>query len=423
MKSLVIFFGLMLVIPALDSVSYGLSITDENQQCTTIIAMEDVTEDNSIIIAKNRDLSDNDCQYFYFQPGEKHSENMVKCQYISIPQVNETYSWVGAKTYNKWGVGMGINEFNVSIFDNDADTREKLEGKKGLHDNDLCRLVLERAKSAEEGVAVLTSLVEKYGQAATGEMYTIADPGEVWLVETTNKHWVAKKIEEGIEVRANQYQITDDWDIAGGDVVEFAVKNGWANKKDFNFAEAYAEEWPSKYSQTRYERANELLKEKEDIDLWDIVDVLQDHYEGTELYYYPPHQSNERTICINRTVGVMLVKYTDNRTEVLFSFSSPCSVPLFIPFYNGNLSLPESFEVGNDSYDENSAWWRYERLQRAVDEDYKHKMWISHVLEVTSREWYSEFTEIEPGEESASFTYSKGLDALTLLDNLYCTIK
>jgi len=417
MKSLAIFLGLMLVVPAFGSIDYGLPIMDEG--CTTIIAMEDVTKDNSIIIAKNRDLSDDDCQYFHSQPREKHSEDMVKCQYMSIPQVDETYSWVGAKTYDKWGIGMGINEFNVSIFDNDADTREKLEGEKGLHDNDLCRLVLERSKSAEEGVAVLTSLVERYGQAATGEIYTIADPEEVWLVETTNKHWVAKRIEEGIEVRANQYQITDDWDMASEDIIEFALENGWCYGDSFNFAEAYSEEWPSRYSQTRYERANELLKGKEDIELWDIIDVLQDHYEGTELYHYPPHQSNERTICVDRTAGVMLVKYLDNRTEVLFSFSSPCSVPLFIPFYNGHLNLPESFEV----CDEDSAWWRYERLQRAVDEDYKHRIWVSHVLEVTSREWYSEFTEIEPGEESASFTYSKALEGLTLLDNLYYKVK
>jgi dipeptidase len=415
MKLSVIFVGFVLVMPVLSSVSCELSIIIEDQQCTTIIAMGDVTKDGSTVIAKNRDLSENSCQHFHVQPREKPNKPMVKCQYIFIPQVNETYSWVGAKTYNKWGIGMGINEFNVSILDNDADTREELEGKRGLHDNDLCRLVLERSRSAEEGVSVLTSLVEEYGQAASGEMYTIADPDEVWIVETTNRHWAAKKIEKGIEVRANQYQITDDWDMASEDVVEFAVKNGWANEKDFSFAEAYTEEWPSRYSQIRYERANELLRGN--VEIWDVIDVLQDRYEKTELCL-----SEERPICVNRTAGVMAVKYLDNRTEVLFSFSSPCSTPLFIPFYNGYLSLPDSFEVGNDSYNEDSAWWHYERLQRSIDEDCKNRTWVSNILEITSKKWYSEFTKIAPGEEAMNFTYSKASDALILLDNLYHAI-
>ena len=398
-------------------------LQEHDDACTTIIAMPDVTADGSTIIAKNRDLSDNDCQYFYMQPGEEHDDMTVHCQYISIPQIEETYAWVGFKSYNKWGIGMGINEFDVSIVDNDASTRERLEGDDGLHDNDLCRLVLERAKSAEEGVEVLTSLVEKYGQARTGEIYTIADHEDVWIVETTNKHWVAELIDGGIEVRANQYQIMDKWDISSEDLVEFA--SNWY-EEDFSFAEAYTDEWPSRYSQTRYERPNFLLNERNDITIWNIVDVLQDHYEGTELYQYPPHESDERTICVDRTVGVMIVKYTNNpldKTQVLFTFSSPCATPLFIPFYNGYLSLPESFEMGGGDYGEESAWWQYERLQRAIDGDYRNRTFISNSLETTSKSWYSEFLDTIPGEASIKFTYSKASNSLMLINNLYALIE
>ena len=122
--------------------------------CTTVLAAGNATVDGSIIIAKNRDLSEYEVQWLYRAPSIRHAPGAtVNLQYIEIPQAETTYGWVGSKSYDKkWGVGMGINEWGVVVADNDAPTREPLEGESGLHDNDICRLGRVRARTGYQGV-------------------------------------------------------------------------------------------------------------------------------------------------------------------------------------------------------------------------------------------------------------------------------
>lgn len=215
------------------------------------------------------------------QAAHQAQDTLYKAAYIDIPQAGYTYKFVGSRSAGRWGYGMGINEHQVFVADNDAPTRDKLAYKEGLHDNDYVRLILERAKTAREGVEVLTSITEKYGQAWNCIIFEIADPNELWVVEVTGYRWVAKKIENGVAARSNQLQIEDDYDMAADDLVSFAIEQGWVPEgtEKINFRKVYGtyDLYPSSNdnlaerpaveklfnTQMRYDRAMELLKAQE----------------------------------------------------------------------------------------------------------------------------------------------------------------
>ena len=351
--------------------------------CTTVLAAGNATVDGSIIVAKNRDLSEYEVQWLYRAPSMHHAPGAtVSLQYIEIPQVETTWGWVGSKSYDKkWGVGMGINEWGVVVADNDASTREPLMGEAGLHDNDICRLVLERSKTAYEGVQLVGSLIEEYGHSYVGEIYWIVDDEEAWIVECAGRHWAAVKVEDGVAVRANQFQITTSWDEGSDDLVEYAVDRGWCESAtDFNFAECYSSRgYPYRSSQTRLERGLDLLgRNMGSLTREDLMEVLSDHYEDTPMYKSPHGNDLYRTICSGRTVSAMVVQLDPGLPSGMqvmwYCMSSPC-VGVFMPVYANVSTVPEPYLTGEgpeslSGYDDESAWWVYKRLQLSVDEAY-----------------------------------------------------
>ncbi len=357
--------------------------TDHWEECTTVLAAGDATRDGSIILAKNRDLSEYELQWLYRAPRESHpSGTTIRLQHIEIPQANTTWAWVGSKSYTKkWGVGMGINEWGVSVADNDAPTRESLEGERGLHDNDICRLILERSRTAHEGMLVAGGLIEEYGHSSIGQIYWVADQKECWIVECAGRHWAAVRVADGVVVRANQFQITTEWDTGSEDLVEYAVQRGWCKSaEDFIFAECYSpSEYPYRSSQTRLERGYELIEGKiRDLTREDLMSVLSDHYEQTSMYSTAHDNQRYRTICSRRTVSAMVAHLkTEQPTEMQmmwYCMSSPC-IGVFMPVYANVSTIPEPYLTGGgpediSSYDTSSAWWVFKKIQLLVDESY-----------------------------------------------------
>jgi len=361
--------------------SVGSSTFDEG--CTTIMAVGNSTKDGSTIIAKNRDLSEYEVQWLYHSPRKQYPKSAkLKLQYIEIPQTNVTWAWVGSKSYTKkWGVGMGINEWGVVVGDNDAPTREPLEGDNGLHDNDICRLILERAKTSYEGMMLTGELIEKYGHSYIGQIYCIADAKEVWIVECAGHHWAAIKISDGLAIRANQYQITNKWDAGSVDLVDYAISMGWCNsQEDFNFAECYSKRgYPYRSSQVRVNRAETLLENKNGkIRKEDMMEVLSDHYEGTSMYRGAHNNSLYRTICNKRTVSSMVAQLQPSipsEFQVMwFCMMSPC-ISIYTPVFSNVTGIPDPYTTGNgpeklSGFNSNSAWWIFKKLQLEIDKNY-----------------------------------------------------
>jgi len=373
-------------------------------ECTTFCANgKALAAGVGSIISKNRDLGPNTISEVAKENGSNHaSAEIYKAAYIDIPQASRTFSFVGSRSAGRWGYGMGINEFQVIVSDNDAPTRDELAFTNGLHDNDYVRLVLERAKTAREGVQILTKLTETYGQAWNAIMFEIGDPQELWVVEITGKRWVARRYQDTYTARSNQFQITDDYEICSHDLISYAQSQGWigpdVSKINFRAVYGTTELYPSDNNniasrpaietlyntEMRYERAMELLKGiVGNISTQTLMPCARDHYDTYTLpsgavlklnqvpyystdYVYdrqewmtevPTKDTVEvsifpRAICHHAFEGStaatgILVARPDVPNELgvmIHAYDQPCN-SLFMPFYVGVSSVDSRFST------------------------------------------------------------------------------
>ena len=123
-----------------------------------------------------------------------------------IPQVERTYTVVGL-----------VNEHQLSLGETTTGGRPELRDRKGQLDYDaLMVLVLQRAKTAREAIALIDSLCREYGFGSSGETFSIADKDEAWIMELIGKGpdvkgivWVAARVPDGcITAHANLSRIT-----------------------------------------------------------------------------------------------------------------------------------------------------------------------------------------------------------------------
>jgi secernin len=173
--------------------------------CDTLVALGSATVDGSVILAKNSDRAPNEAQYPVFFPRTQHREATVRCTHIEIPQVGETFAVLLSKPFWMWGCEMGANEFGVVIGNEAVWTKEPI-AKTGLLGMDLIRLALERADTARGALDVITDLLTTHGQGGVCDIhypsasyhnsFLIADPGAAWVLETADRYWAAKKVED-----------------------------------------------------------------------------------------------------------------------------------------------------------------------------------------------------------------------------------
>src|SRR5690606_20514794 len=88
----------------------------------------------------------------------------VRCTYVEVPQVPETYETVLSRPFWMWGAEMGANECGVAIGNEAVFTREPYDETPGLLGMDMIRLALERANTARRALDVIVDLIAAYGQ-------------------------------------------------------------------------------------------------------------------------------------------------------------------------------------------------------------------------------------------------------------------
>jgi secernin len=146
----------------------------------------------------------------------------VRCQYIEIPQVEETHAVILSRPAWLWGAEMGANEHGVCAGNEAVCSRlmgECDDGVERLLGMDLVRLALERATTARAAVDIAAALLEAHGQGggcAEGDSwcyengFLFADPTEAWVLETAGVRWwaaervppgAARNISNGLSIR------------------------------------------------------------------------------------------------------------------------------------------------------------------------------------------------------------------------------
>jgi hypothetical protein len=114
-------------------------------------------------------------------------------QLTEIPQARETLSNMRVDYSYYLGVPApltngGLNACGVAVRDIWSPSRRGLidmtpKDQTGLNYSDLARIVVERARSARDGVALIADHISRYGYSTYGgNSHIIADPDEAWVV-------------------------------------------------------------------------------------------------------------------------------------------------------------------------------------------------------------------------------------------------
>lgn len=348
--------------------------------CDTMVATGRATASGQMMVAKNSDRPRGEAQPLYWQPAATHGpDDTLACTYITIPQVPHTYAVTGSKPAWMWGFEFGANEHGLVIANEAVWSKEPVERKNGLIGMDLLRLGLERAKTAREALDVITSLLEQYGQGGKcwqhgshryHNLFLLADGQEAIVLETSRRRWIAKRVED-VWALSNCYSIETEWDWASGDIVEHAVRNGWAGADGrFNFAKVYGlSDHRLHNALARQRRALKLLQLAHGrIDDTVLRSILRDHFEGELIApRTSPADALYVTICMHgnpASVTAAGAVFTLGKTlGWQHCFGTPCC-GMFRPVFFGK-PLPPSWT------DETGAWLQWTGLRDHIEADYE----------------------------------------------------
>lgn len=300
---------------------FSILFSAETYSCTNFIVTKGASTDGSVIITYTADSYGFYGELFHFPASVYQNGSWLEIyewdsgKFLGkIPQVSVTYNVIG-----------NMNEHQVVIGETTFGGREELSKPNGIIDyGSLMYIALQRSKTAREAIKIMTDLVKEYGYYSSGESFSIADANEAWILEMIGKGeegkgtvWVAVRIPDGyISGHANQARITtfplNDPEncLYSADVISFAREKGYFTGKDseFDFSAAYA---PLDFGAIRFcdarvwslfrrcnlemdkyisyvrgeslERMPLYIKPDKKLSVHDVMSLMRDHYEGTEL--------------------------------------------------------------------------------------------------------------------------------------------
>lgn len=427
---------LLIAVVILDSGCTKTSDFNEGYDCFSVLAGKNATFDGSVMFAHNEDDSGDQLLNKYKVPSREYSPNdvLVFENGASIPQPEVTNSYIWLELPGMSFSDTYMNQYGVCIGSDACASREdKPEFTGGGIRYSLRKVMAERAKTAREAVKIGGELISEFGYNSSGRTYCIAGPNEVWMMSVVKgKHWVAQRVPDNhVAVIPNYYTIReidleDTLNYLGSpDLVDYAIERGWYNPGSgpFVFSEAYAASWSLKSDGNikRMWRGVNLLSEKswkmrdkfpfsfipkKKIELKDLMNILRDHYEGTEFLTKSenPHPNDHRKICTETTQYGFVAQLRSNMPVEIGSVMwiaprRPC-IQSYIPWYSGMTEIPagfanntyqeaikEHFEPSPDIYEPVSdlAYWHYYKEAAEKPTDYKSFIESKH----------SEINEIE----------------------------
>lgn len=401
--------------------------------CTNIIVTKGATTTKSNYLTYSADSYSLYGALYHYSAGVYPNGAMIDIyewdtgKYLGkIKQAERTYNVIG-----------NMNEFQLTIGETTFGGRLELKNNKGILDyGSLIYITLQRAKTAREAIQIMTSLVEEYGYYSTGESFSIVDPNEAWILEMIGKGegvkgaiWVAQRIPDGyISAHANQARITKinfkdkENFIYSPDLITFAKEKGYFKGKDddFSFSDVYN---PLDFGGVRYcearvwsvfrrvnknmekyidyinfkfkERMPLYVKPDKLLSTYDIIMLMRDHYEGTELdmtkgvgagLYCSPYRNrplewkykdttyfHERPISTQQTgfsfVAQMRSHLPNEIGGVLWFGVDDTYMTVYMPFYPNHYKVPACLDEKTASLSKfswNSAFWLFNTVSNFV---------------------------------------------------------
>jgi dipeptidase len=260
---------------------------------------------------------------------------------------------------------------------------------------DLVRLTLERAKTADDGLAVMTGLLERHDQSGPTSAlreqsyhnsFIIADADGGWNLQTAGRHWVARRI-GGWDAISNVYSIGADYDRISAGAIDYATQAGWfdpASGKPFDFAAAFADTTlvflPGCAARLGCAQSGlAALEQQGKIALEDVFALLRSHGAEEHADDWRPPADGEALICMHagqpehsETAAAMvaeLPKQKQHESPYLLwvALASPC-LSSFVPVWHDS-GQPDGWEQPRERSNRD-AWWTMETMQRRIEQDY-----------------------------------------------------
>lgn len=355
--------------------------------CDTLVALGNATKDGNVVFAKNSDRQPNEPHLVLRVPRQKFSLGAkVKCTYIEINQVPETYEVLLLKPSWIWGAEMGSNEWGLNIGNEAVFTKEK-QGEPSLLGMDMLRLALERCKTAMEAVHLVIDLLEKHGQGGNcgyekplvyHNSFLIADTSEAWLLETAGRYWVAERVKD-IHCISNRLSIGKDYDLAHPDLIGHAMEKGWCKKEsDFHFAKCYSNPIFTYFSGSNHRNRfcrSQLEKAKGSITTTTMMEILRGH--EPKVVKNPYAQHSLKSVCMHggflfgdHTTGSYVASIGETHSTYWITGSSTPCLSTFKPYWlldqderSANMVFPEAQQNKAIAF-----WGLRERLHRMAIE-------------------------------------------------------
>jgi len=342
---------------------------EEHHGCTMILVGKDATADGSVLISYNNDASGKGASHVVVVPRKSHKVN-EKATEVD-PLLKESPGTPGILI--PWS------------------------------------LVLERAKTAREGVDLVEKLFNTYGLREDGS-FAIADPNEIWLFQIGGgRHWAAVRVPDNSYViydntfRMGEVDCTDKANSrCSPDLIEFSKEKGLYDPAagPFNFKKS----WGRIYTRTpptdhRIWRVQSLLTPsaslppetpyfdfplflvpEKKITKEMLMSIMRDHLEGTELdttnayKQGNPHFMNEYTLCRTNTQYSVITQLRgwlpSEIGGVMWLAMATPDTSVYIPWYMGITEVPPVYQLGEGKSDPESAYWAFKRIGNLVNTYY-----------------------------------------------------
>ncbi len=369
--------------------------------CDTIVVLGKATKDNSVLFGKNSDREPNEAQNIVHVPRKKHQKGTkVKCTYISVPQVEETYEVLLSQPFWMFGAEMGSNEFGVTIGNEAVFTKEPLK-KEGLLGMDMLRLALERSKTADEALDIIIRLLDTHGQGGICGFYNrkmnyhnsfiIADTSTAWVLETAGKYWITEKVKD-IRTISNTLTIGKNYNRIHPELIQHAIEEGYCNsEEDFHFANCFIAKFSinqigAKGKKRKAFTETALNQKKGSITPETIKKVLRMHRLKKEKErVWTPSKGSMKNVCMHaasfltpsQSVSSMVSHLKEDKLAVhwITGTSAPCT-GVYLPIILPGIQKLNTGEKAEQNYNPETLWWLHEKLHRLVLKDYKKRLAI-----------------------------------------------
>lgn len=401
--------------------------------CFSIIIGKQASATGSVLLAANDDWPG--C------PGHIHhvpakawgpDDTFLTVKNTPIPQVPKTFGY----TYSACAYETGTRHVSWADGVNDQRVAVSMQGVYSFADyqrdcdileaDDLTILLMERAKTARQGIEMAGELISKYGftvstiEGAEGTVcMAVADPDEGFFLELLpGGHWCAKRVSDNeVECRPNCFGIGEiDFDdhenfLYSPGLYELAVEKGLIQQGEkLNFAKAFGGDVAqindgyggalnpinTMRKWTVLHRLGGLNTDpktplysctpKAPLQVRDLMNLMRDYLQGTEYdlsvvpeagtYHNPFWMTISTSIAQGGTVICMLADLSRRLPDALgcpiyFSFSNVRLSP-FVPCYSGGHGLPEAYQRGEcGAFDLGNAWWAFQDTAEVCYRNYE----------------------------------------------------